>query len=668
MLTFGRPFGVTALLALSVFEVGLSPARPGSPPVLSDRVVQYAIDVTLESREKTLSGSERLTWRNSSSDPVQELQFHTYLNAFKNTESTFMRESGARRSAAVREGGWGWIDVLSLRMENGTELRDRCTFISPDDGNGKDRTVLRVPLPTPVPPGGRISLTVKFHAQLPRIIARTGYYGDFFMIGQWFPKLGVYEPAGTRFATRGAWNCHQFHASTEFYADFGVYDVNMTVPARFIVGATGGRRGERRNQDSTVTYSYHADDVHDFAWTASPMFVEATDTWRHVSLRALLQPQHAGQAQRFLRSARAALGYLDACVGPYPYSDLTIVDPAWGAEGAGGMEYPELFTVLTFSLMPEGVRMPELVTIHELTHQYFQGMVATNEFEEAWMDEGFTEYYETRIMDSVYGAATSTVDLLGCHFGDLALSRLGYTGMNDPGIAPITTPAWKFPPGSYSALTYSKTALVLSTLEGLIGRAAMDSVMKTYFRRWKFRHPCGKDFVTVVNTMVPAICGNRFGRDMNWFFDQVLYGSGVCDYDLRSIAVNPVTPEGGIVEVDSAQAHVDERKGGIPPQMFESVVTVGRRGDVRLPVGVAVRFDDGHEVREEWDGSGKTTQFRYRGKVVWAAVDPDGKIPLDVNLINNVRSTRPPGGAVWKYAVKVLFWIQNMFLFAATIA
>jgi hypothetical protein len=195
----------------------------------------------------------------------------------------------------------------------------------------------------------------------------------------------------------------------------------------------------------------------------------------------------------------------------------------------------------------------------------------------------------------------------------------------------------------------------------------MDSVMKTYFRRWKFRHPCGKDFVTVVNTMVPAICGNRFGRDMNWFFDQVLYGSGVCDYDLRSIAVNPVTPEGGIVEVDSAQAHVDERKGGIPPQMFESVVTVGRRGDVRLPVGVAVRFDDGHEVREEWDGSGKTTQFRYRGKVVWAAVDPDGKIPLDVNLINNVRSTRPPGGAVWKYAVKVLFWVQNIFLLAGSI-
>lgn len=657
---------VTPLMGLMVLAAGFTRAIPGSPPALSDRVVQYAIDVTLEGREKTLSGSERLTWRNTSSGAVQEIQFHMYLNAFRNTESTFMRESGARRSVALREGGWGWIDLLSLRLENGTELKERCIFISPDDGNANDRTVMRVPLPAPVPPGGSVTLTVKFHAQLPRIIARTGYSGDFFMIGQWFPKVGVYEPAGTRFATVGGWNCHQFHASTEFYADFGVYDVNMTVPDRFIVGATGERRGERKNPDSTVTYTYHAADVHDFAWTASPLYVEVTDTWRQVSIHALLQPQHAGQARRFLSSAREALGYLDAWVGPYPYADLTIVDPAWGAEGAGGMEYPELITVKTFSLMPAGVRLPELATIHELTHQYFYGMVATNEFEEAWMDEGFTEYYEMRIMDSLYGAKTSAADLFGFHFGDLEFSRILYTSMNDPGIAPITTPGWKFPAGSYSLLTYVKTALVLSTLEGLIGRSAMDSVMKTYFRRWKFRHPCGKDFVAVVNTIVPAICGDRFGPDMNWFFDQVLYGTGICDFEVTSIAVNRVTPEGGRMDADTARAHAGEGKPG-SPEMFESVVTVGRRGDVRLPVVVAIKFDDGREVREAWDGRERTAQFRYGGKVVRAGVDPGRKIPLDVNLINNVRTAPAPVGPVWKYAVKVLFWVQNIFLLAATI-
>jgi hypothetical protein len=332
------------------------------------------------------------------------------------------------------------------------------------------------------------------------------------------------------------------------------------------------------------------------------------------------------------------------------------------------MEYPELITVETFSLMPSGVRLPELATIHEFVHQYFYGMVATNEFEEAWMDEGFTQYYETRIMDSLYGVKNSAGDLFGIHFGDLEFSRIGYTGMNDPGIAPITTPGWKFPAGSYGPLTYEKTALVLSTLEGLIGRAAMDSVMKTYFRRWKFRHPCGKDFVAVVNAAVPVLCGKRFGPDMNWYFDQVLYGTGICDYEVTSIAVNPVTPAGGILEADTARARAGEGKAGPSPEMFESVVTVGRRGDVRLPVVVAVMFDDGREVREEWDGRGKTAEFRYGGRVVRAGVDPGRKITLDVNFINNVRTAPPPLGPVWKYAVKVLFWIQNIFLFAATIA
>jgi hypothetical protein len=640
------------LAVLTLFSWALAVSRPGTAPALSARVVRYAIDAKLDPREKTIAGSELLTWRNPSSDPVGELQFHMYLNGFRNSVSTFMKESSGRRSSAIRDQSWGGIDLLSIQAGQGPELRDRCTFIAPDDGNSRDSTVLLLPLPVPVPPGGEITLTVKFLARLPRVVARTGYYGDFFMVGQWFPKVGVYEGAGTRFAVHGGWNCHQFHAATEFYADFGVYDVDLTVPDRFIVGATGRRSAEKKNGDSTVTYSYHASDVHDFAWTASPLYVEADDTWRHVSIRALVQPQHAAQAIRYIRSAREVLEYMDAAVGPYPYSDLTIVDPAWGALEAGGMEYPELITVETYSVMPEGIRFPEVVTIHEFVHQYFYGMVATNEFEEAWMDEGFTTYYEARIMDSLYGAKSSAVDLCGFRAGDLEVSRMSYAGMHDPGVAPISTFAWKFPAGAYGPLTYNKTALVLSTLEGLIGRTAMDSVMRTYFHLWKFRHPCGRDFVAAANSVVPAVWGKRFGPDMNWYFDQVLYGTGVCDYELTSIAVERLT---GAAD-DSGSV--------------ESVVTAGRRGEIRLPVTVKVRFDDGHESTEKWDGEARTIQFRFRGRsgVVWAAVDPDRTVTLDVNLINNVRSTAPPGGAIWKYSVKILFWLQNMFLLASTIS
>ncbi len=637
-----------AALALLPFAADVSGARAAPAPALSDRVVQYAIDVSLDAKSKTLSGSERLTWRNPSALAVRELRLHLYMNAFRNRESTFMRESPGRRSGAVSGGTWGWIDLLSVQTGNGGEIRDRCTFISPDDDNAKDSTVLRVPLPAPVPAGGRVSLSMTFIVQLPRVIARTGYYGNFFMIAQWFPKVGVFEPAGMRFAGPvGGWNCHQFHGVTEFYADFGVYDVRMTVPGRFVVGATGRRIGARENEDSTVTYAYHAEDVHDFAWTASPDFVEVTDTWNNVSLRALVQRQHAGQAGRYLHSAAATLGYLAGCLGPYPYADLTIVDPAWGASEAGGMEYPQLITGETLSFMPEGVRMPELVTVHEITHQYFYGMVATNEFEEAWMDEGFTQYYETRIMDDLYGVKHSLVDFPDVHCGDLEFSRIMYTGMSDPGIAPITTLGWKFPAGSYSALTYSKTTLVLATLEGMIGRPAMDSVMRGYFNRWKFRHPCGRDFVAVVDSIAPRLSGNIYGRDMEWFFDQVLNGTGVCDYELKSIAVSPLAPSG-----DSA--------GG----MFVSVVTAARLGSVCLPVEVAVWFEDGRRVTEQWDGKAKTVHFRYTGasKAVRAAVDPEGKIPLDVNVTNNARSAGPPEGLLWKYTAKVLFWVQNIFL------
>src|SRR5207342_2722865 len=149
----------------------------------------------------------------------------------------------------------------------------------PDDGNPEDRTVLRVPLPHPVPGGGSIALDIAWHAQLPKVFARTGFAGDFYLIGQWFPKLAVYEPAGVRGRSSGGWNCHQFHANSEFYADFGRFDVRMTVPSTMVVGATGERLSADHHPNGTTTYRYMQDAVHDFGWTADPRFVEVNDTF-----------------------------------------------------------------------------------------------------------------------------------------------------------------------------------------------------------------------------------------------------------------------------------------------------------------------------------------------------------------------------------------------------
>jgi hypothetical protein len=635
--------GCSPLLLLA-FLCGVATPAPSEPVLfprpLSDRIANYTIAVTLDPAHKRLSGHETLVWRNSAPESVSELRFHLYLNAFRNNRSTFMRGGGGRRESG---GDWGWSEIHSLTTAQGKDLTQQIEFIHPDDDNDDDRTVVRVPLPQPLLPGQSITLTCIFTAQLPAVIARTGYAGEFFMVGQWFPKVGVYESG------RG-WNCHQFHPNTEFFADFGVYDVTITLPDRFVVGATGVRHAEKKNADGTTTLSYHAEDVHDFAWTASPRFAEITDTWRHVSLRLLIQPEHLSQARRYLSSCIAALEFFDRHVGPYPYPVFTIVDPPLNAIEAGGMEYPTLITVLTSWGLPGALRLPEQATIHEFGHQYWQGMSASNEFEEAWLDEGVNQYFEARIMNETYGEKSSFLDLFGLRVGDAEMTRASYTQMGNPRAAPPATPAWKFPRGTYGILTYSKPAIAFLTLERIIGTAAMDSAITTFFRRWRFRHPTGRDFAAA------------FDPALKVFFDQTIFGTAVCDFELSSIRNIPIAPLAGIT--DSAGQRIHRRPPPEQPDstLYAASVLVSRRGDMILPLDVLVGFADGREVRERWDGQATSIEFSYqsRSPIRWARVDPEQKILLDVNLINNSRTVNPLTAPVWKYAVKILFWLQNL--------
>ncbi len=234
---------------------------------LSKQIVDYRIQVKLQPEKKTLAGREIVTWLNDSAVPVPELQFHLYLNAFKNNRSTFMKESGGtHRGFKVDEDYWGTIAITSLRVKEGEDLTSRMEFIQPDDGNPDDQTVMRILLPLPVAPQQRVVLEIEFEAKLPRVFARSGFFDDFYMIGQWFPKLGVNQD--------GLWNCHQYHQNSEFFADYGVFEVEITVPKGYAVGATGERMKEVAHEDETVTYTHYQEDVHDFAWTACPDFVE----------------------------------------------------------------------------------------------------------------------------------------------------------------------------------------------------------------------------------------------------------------------------------------------------------------------------------------------------------------------------------------------------------
>jgi len=197
--TSGRLASGAAVLALVALGAVLSTGAAIAAAPASPHVVEYTIQVSLDPDRKTLDGTERLVWRNPSGDPVPELRFHMYLNAFKNNRTTFMRESNRQLrgdEAGTRPEDWGWIDVLSMVGPGGKDLRPAARFIQPDGNDPADETVLSVPLPSPVPPHGEIALDIKFRSKLPRVFARTGYFRDYFLVGQWFPKLAVFEPAG----------------------------------------------------------------------------------------------------------------------------------------------------------------------------------------------------------------------------------------------------------------------------------------------------------------------------------------------------------------------------------------------------------------------------------------------------------------------------------------
>jgi hypothetical protein len=658
--------GGTALPAQQSSKAAAQPAPPPAAPASarSPRNASYAISVRLDPGSRTLTGDELLTWRNTSRATAATLQFHLYYNAWRNSRSTWMRERAARSPELARrpESDWGWTDLTGLRVipRGGTplDMLSRARFIAPDDGNADDRTVLEVPLDRPVAPGETVNVQIAWSARVPRTFARTGAIGDFYFVAQWFPKIGVLEDAG--------WNTHQFHSSTEFFADFGSYDVRLTLPTGWIAGATGVERDRRDEADGTTTHRYVEDDVHDFAWTASPHFVERHAKFEHpglppVDIRLLLQPEHAGQADRHFAAARATLKNYGEWFGPYPYGHLTIVDPAWQSS-VGGMEYPTLISAGTRWLTPRDATVPEGVVIHEIGHQFWYGVVATNEFERAWMDEGFNTYSTARVIEQAYQPNYYTKryfgDFIPWVFRNFPLRRT-IEGDRMPAYRPAatadaqSTPTWRYWPGTAGAITYAKTALWMHTLERMVGWPVLQRIMATYFSRWQFRHPAPEDFFAVVNDVT--------GRDFTWFFDQVYRGSGVFDYEVQQFRSEPDTARGYFGAAAGRTFNSKEGRAGD----YVTTVVVRRLGDGVFPVDVRVVLENKEEVRWRWDGRERWKSFEVvkPSRASFAQVDPDHVLLLDVNYTNNSASLAPKAdAAARKWSLAWLVWLQDHLL------
>ncbi len=602
--------------------------------VLSPRIANYDIDLVLDTENKQVQADQVVRWKNISSAPVSELQFHLYYNAFKSSESTFMKEGslgGGMSAESLEQCDWGWVEVQSLKDSAGVELIAGAEYIHPDDDNEQDQTVLRVPLREAVQPGEYATFSMKWQSKIPKIMPRTGYNRDYYFMVQWFPKLGVYEPAGMRYAEEDQWNCHQYHASGEYYSDFGNYDVSINMPSDFVVGASG-TLAEKIEEGDRATWRYVLSDVIDFGWAASPQFVETIRQWKDVEIKLLTYPEHVHCAERYFGAVTAAFEYMDEHIGDYPYSTLTIVDPPIHGVFSGGMEYPTFISSVSFCFLPKGIRTPETLVVHEFVHQYFMQMVATHEVEEPWMDEGFTTYFEGKILDGYMGKYTSTIDWLGVQVGNESFNRAEFFNDENLMAAPSDTKSYEFDEGGYGTIAYNKTALWLTTLEGIVGEETMKVIMRSYFDKWKFKHPCGQDFINVVNEVVSEKHGDTFGADMNWFFDQALYGTDLCDYQVKGIENKEQKSASGYLS-NFEDCVTEEGQLG----KYSSKVIVQRTEGMQLPVEVEIFFDNGESVLKSWDGIERATTFVFNGdhKIIKAVVDPDRKLTIDKNWINN---------------------------------
>ncbi|MDH3285747.1 MAG: M1 family metallopeptidase, partial [Acidobacteriota bacterium] len=410
-------------------------------------------------------GTERVIWRNVTEVPAGELRFHLYLNGFEGQASTWMREARAKgRSRDEPLPDYGGIDVDRIDGPGGVDLLPAAEYVAPDDGNAEDRTVLRVPLAEPVPPGGSVSLSLAFRARMPGPWARTGRRGNYVAGAQWYPKLGVFEPGEDHTAGTAGWNCPQFHNFTEFFGDFGSYRVSLTLPERYRgkIAASGVEVGTDVPSDGLVRTTFHADAVHDFSWFADPDFVVATREFRgeahrdpaeekhwldllgpeaapeemaltDVDLEVFLQPQHRHLADRHLDALEASLEWFGRAFGSYPYPVLRAVDPQNDARATSGMEYPMLISCGARLFTPEGRHSPEGVTVHEAGHQWFYGILGNDEVRHAFLDEGINTFAESSALAWGFGPDDKVVEFGPLSYRGVPLASPNVGG-NDSGM------------------------------------------------------------------------------------------------------------------------------------------------------------------------------------------------------------------------------------------
>ncbi len=672
--------------------------RTGNEATLSDRVVSYRIDAELDAAKHAISAKQQMTWRNRSDRPIHSVYLHLYLNAFQNEQSTFFTErnvltahGSSRGRAALKKGQWGWIDLKQVRQ--GTASL-KWSFVHPDGGPETDQTVVRIDLAEAVPAGGSLTLDIDFLSQLPRVVERTGYFGDFNLVGQWFPKIGVLELPGERGAGEVRWNVHEFHFNSEFYADFGSFDVHMTVPSDYTVGAVGEQQGEPVKGNGKTTYHFVQGDVHDFAWVAAKGYQTIDASYvgpgsPKVAVRVIYPPEYVATAQPVMKATLDSLAYFSRTLGAYPYHTVTAVVPPYNADEAGGMEYPTFFTAEGMSKIdPQTADQWEIdfVTIHEFGHGYFYGILASNEFEEPILDEGLNEYWDQRMLrerNQRFLVPATWMRRLGMTPSAYVfdMERMA-AGLNRP-VDPLGQNSWNRLSSSSYGSVYSRTATAMHDLEERLGKDVTERAFHEYYKRWRFRHP------SVADLRAALIDVSGDAKNVNEIFDQYVFGTAKIDDRVSSIDNQEVLPLAGSTSKDGSRseldpdqldkqitkqrddwkkAHPDAKPEGGGPFPWRGTVTVVRDG-AQAPQLLRVKFADGSHEDVRWDDDRRWARFVFTKptKIVSAELDPEQKINLDANKLNDSKTTKPNSAASRRWSADVGSLVQAFYALLGTL-
>lgn len=567
-------------------------ARAGAQSVAS-----YRVFASLDPDRHRVAATAIIRWQNPSLVPTDELYLHAYLNAFAHPRTRFLRTGsrGRRFSVALAAPGGLALTRLVARELGNVDLLPQVAAYSPGDPD--DATDLRIQLPAPIAPGAMLTLDLDFQANLPALVERSGYSGSFHAVTQWFPKLAYRDRDGT-------WHHFPYAPLAEFSSDFGDYDVTLDVPSNFVVAAPGvasvepaapNRRRER----------YCVGNAHDFAWFAWDRFVLTKARAGVVELRHYASSEQTANAIATLDAARWGLDYFGVLLGPYPYESLTIVHPPDRALAAGGMEYPQLIATGGSWLLPYlGFRATQAVAMHELAHQWFYGIVASDEYLDPVLDEGLASWAESKALDARFGIG-STYDSNWFRFTEAATRRVQARKYSRSGPLALTAGEFAdFP--ALSARIYSRFPTLLETLERVYGHETIVAAIRAYVEQYWFGHPTPRDFLAAVGPHLPARAVDTLSR--------ALFTDGWVDF--------------AVTRITSTQTDA--------PPVYANRILIERHGTLDLPVQLEVVFSDGRRARRQVDSVSSSSWIDWPdpSPIVAATLDPDHRITIDDNLDN----------------------------------